>query len=306
MNSMSKDNSCLVFNFVQGSFVDGPGIRTTVFLKGCPLRCKWCCNPEGQSFEKELCFTPSRCSGCMRCIDVCPGKALIAEGGAVRLNRSRCNGCGRCVQACTTGALEMFGEEKTAEELFREIVKDEAFFRDSGGGLTIGGGEASCHSGFVKELMDLCHSHGISVAIDTCGYTISEESFSVLMDADLLLYDIKGIDLEKHRENTGVDNRRILENLCRLDEAGKHFIVRIPVIPGCNADRESLEDMACFLAQRKHLERVDLIFYHEYGKVKYEQLGRPYALDVSPIAKCEWDAVGRIFSEKGLKVQFGG
>ena len=303
---MSKENSCIIFNLVHGSFVDGPGIRTTVFLKGCPLRCQWCCNPEGQRFEEELCLTDSRCNGCMGCVSVCPQNALSVQEGKILLDRNICDGCGCCAEACTTGAIEIFGKRQTAEEVFQELIKDEAFYRDSGGGVTIGGGEATCHPQFVRELMKLCHDRGISVAIDTCGYTVSDEGFAVLMEADLLLYDIKGIHSKRHLENTGVDNERILENLCRLDEAGKRFIVRIPVIPGCNADRESLEEMASFLAERKHLVRVDLIFYHEYGKVKYEQLGRLYPMTAEPFSKDECNAIGRVFSEKGLPVQFGG
>ena len=295
-----------IFNIVHGSFVDGYGIRTTIFLKGCPLRCAWCCNPEGQSFEPELRFIKEKCDGCSRCVDVCPYKAILINNGQAVINRNLCNGCGRCVSYCLTEALEIFGTWYTAEEIFPIIQRDQPFYESTNGGLTIGGGEASCWPGFVGALTELCHRHSIHVAIDTCGYTTSREGFDVLMGADLLLYDIKGIDSGTHRRNTGVSNQLILENLRRLDRANKPIIVRVPMIPGYNAEERQLTDVIDFLRGLKNLKRVDLLPFHEFGRVKYQQLGLNYQVHSHPIESKRQQEILDAFCRAGLQTQLGG
>lgn len=296
----------LVFNIVHGSFVDGPGIRTTVFLKGCPLRCLWCCNPEGQRFAPELRVSADRCDGCGRCDGICANGALSIRNGHPIVDRAVCDGCGRCTEVCPTAALERFGQWMSAEDVFSDVLRDKSFYDHSGGGLTIGGGEASSHPAFVHRLIDLCHKHGIHIAIDTCGYTVCDESFSVLRRADLLLYDIKGIDETQHIANTGVSNRRILSNLHTLDALGIPLIVRIPVIPQHNANRRELEAMADLLIGLKQLWRVDLICYHKYGVVKYEQLGREYPLHLSCYSPQQEGDILHIFTSRDLPAQLGG
>ena len=298
----------LIFNLVRGSFVDGWGVRTTIFLKGCPLRCKWCCNPEGQRYVPELRLFRQRCSGCGACLTRCPRKALSLTPEGISCDRERCDGCGACLDACPDKALELFGQLMSAREVFEIVRKDRDYYAVSGGGLTIGGGEASQFPEFCLELMELCHGDGISVAVDTCGYAPKPENFAVLAAADLLLYDIKGVDPARHRENTGVDNAVIWENLRRLDELGKEIIIRIPVIPGYNDGEAELAEEARRLAQLKHVSRVDLICYHQYGMVKYQQLDMKYPIpdSVTPIPPERQQKILALFQRHGLKAQLGG
>ena len=298
----------LVFNLVRGSFVDGWGVRTTVFLKGCPLRCRWCCNPEGQRYVPELRLFHERCNGCGACISACPSHALSLEAGRVKCDRSQCDGCGACRSSCPTGALDEFGQPMSAAEVFEIVRKDLDYYLASGGGLTIGGGEASQFPEFCMELIALCHGEGIPVAIDTCGYATKADQFSVLEAADLLLYDIKGADPQRHQENTGVDNQIIWQNLRRLNALGKEIIVRIPVIPEYNDARDELTEIAGRLAQLEQVKRVDLICYHQYGSVKYSQLDREYPIPdhITPIPDERQKKLLQLFQSFGLNAQLGG
>lgn len=301
---MSKE--ALVFHIIHGSFVDGYGIRTTVFLKGCPLRCIWCCNPESQSFLPELKVTREHCNGCANCISVCPKAALALRDGSVQVDRTLCNGCMKCVDVCYTGALEPFGEIMTAQEVFEIIRSDEMFYRNSGGGATIGGGECTCHPEFMLELIGLCHEANIHVAVDTCGYTTSELGREVLKAADLLLFDIKGIDPVRHQENTGKSNDVILQNLHMLSDLHKPLIIRIPVIPGYNDSDENLNAVADLLSGLKSVERVDILPEHEFGRVKYEQLDKEYRLAPCPVSEARQEAIRAMFESRGFQTQLGG
>lgn len=304
---MSKPE--LIFNIVRGSFVDGWGIRTTVFLKGCPLRCRWCCNPEGQRRENELRILYEHCDGCGACVSACPRGALTVTEGRVSCDRTACDGCGACVSACVPEALSLFGTLYTPEELFELVRRDKAYYQASGGGLTIGGGEASLFPAFCTRLMELCHGEGIPVAIDTCGYTVSPESLRVLESADLLLYDIKGISPEQHRRDTGVENQRIWDNLRHINQlGGPEVIVRIPVIPGHNDDDDTLREIGARLAELSVVKRVDLICYHQYGVTKYGQLDQPYPLgdSVPPVSPERQQWMVELFRSFGLAVQLGG
>lgn len=299
-------SSVLVFNKVRSSFVDGYGIRTTIFLKGCPLRCKWCCNPEGQSFEPELRVIYEDCNGCGRCLEKCEKKALSLKDGLLAVDRNICDGCGICISNCSRGALEIFGKSHTVDDIFEYVVKDKNFYDISGGGLTIGGGEASCFPEFCMELIDKCHAAGIKVAVDTCGYTISEDSLEVLKVADLLLYDLKGFDRELHKENTGVSNEKILENLKVLGNLNKSIIIRIPVITGYNDSDEEINAVIEFLKGCERIERVDIIPVHEYGKSKYRQIGKPYTLNSLPVPPERQLQIVERFKLAGFTVQIGG
>jgi pyruvate formate lyase activating enzyme len=300
----------LVFLVVNGSFVDGHGIRTTVFLKGCPLQCIWCCNPEGQAFQPELKLTAAKCDGCGKCVTICPTRAiqLYFDKGDTKLqvDRELCTNCGKCIAACYTGALDCFGKYYTVDELFNVVKKDEQFYRSSGGGVTIGGGEATWQPEFTLQFIRKCKENYIHTALDTCGYVTSPEGIKALEEADLLLFDLKGMDSELHLKSTGVSNQIILENLIRVDAIGKSIIIRLPVIPGYTDSDQNLKHTAEFLSKLKSVERVDVMPVHEYGKVKYEQIGKEYKLNVQPIPQHRQEEIIDLFERYGLIAQIGG
>lgn len=298
----------LIFNKVNGSFVDGYGIRTTIFLKGCPLRCKWCCNPEGQSFSPQLRYLPDHCNGCGRCVPLCPKSALSLADGIIQIDRSLCDNCGQCVDSCWQEALRMSGELRDAEDVFAEILREKPYFDRSGGGLTIGGGEASAFPEFCLELIGLCHRAGISVAVDSCGHTLRPAGVDVLKAADLILFDLKGMDPEKHRDNTGVSNETILDNFRLLTRIGKPVIVRLPIIPGYTDGEGELEKLVALLAASPNVERVDVLPFHTYGRVKYDELGMEYPLPdtLKPLADSDVAYVVDALTKAGLNAQIGG
>lgn len=296
----------LIFNIVHSSFVDGWGIRTTIFLKGCPLRCIWCCNPEGQSLKPELKITYANCDGCGACISACPQNALSINNEKIHVDRSLCTGCGKCCDGCFTDALGIFGTWYTAEQMFEIVKKDKPFYLQSGGGLTIGGGEATLYPEFCLGLIQLCHGDGIEVAIDTCGYVTSNLGMQVLKSADLLLFDIKGLDDPRHISNVKVSNKKILENLQILSQADKPIIVRMPIIPGYNDSKEELSQAAKLLVSLKSLKRLDILPVHQYGKTKYRQLDMSYALDCESISDERQQELLTFFLNYGLNAQIGG
>ncbi len=308
MDTKLTEKKGVVFNIVHGSMVDGYGMRTTIFLKGCPLRCKWCCNPEGQKYEPELRYTETLCKGCMKCIDVCPEGAIAKseDGETVVIDRKRCTNCMRCIDTCFFGALESFGTLYTVDELYDIIRRDASYYKSSGGGVTIGGGEASMHTDFTLALIRKCKENFIHVAVDTCGYTVNETAFEVLKEADLLLYDIKGMDPEAHKRDTGVSNELILSNLVKLDKLNVPTIIRMPLIPGHNDSDEAIEKAAEFLSTLKNLDRVDLMNYHTYGVTKYAQLGMNYELELSPLSPERLEEIRAIFARYSIKTQIGG
>ena len=298
-----------IFHIIHGSFVDGFGIRTTVFLKGCPLKCIWCCNPEGQKFDPELKVTVEKCDGCGKCVPMCPEGAISLDVAAevkLRIDRKLCTDCLKCMDVCYTGALESFGEYYTVDELFEVLKKDELFYRSSGGGVTIGGGEATWHPEFTLELVRKCKENYIHTAIDTCGYVTSPDGIKALEEADLLLFDVKGIEPEAHLRNTGVSNEPIMKNLRHLAAMGKPLIIRVPVIPGYTDSEETLRAIAELLSQLKSVNRVDIMAVHEYGKVKYDQLGKEYLLNVQPIPPERQEEIRKLFVSYGLNAQLGG
>lgn len=304
------DNRGLIFHIIHGSFVDGYGIRTTVFLKGCPLRCIWCCNPEGQEGHPEIKLTPSECNGCARCVEICPMNAIQLDlkrgDDKIKIGRELCTNCGECIEVCYTGALDYFGRYMTVDEVFDIVRKDEQFYRESGGGITIGGGEPTFQPLFAYALLRKCKENYIHTAVDTCGYTLTSEGRRVLEEADLLLFDLKGMDSKEHLKNTGVSNETILENLKRFAALGKSIIIRVPVIPGYTDSAQNIKSTAEFLSRLKSVERVDLLAYHQYGAVKYEQLGRIYTLHIQPSPQEHLIDIKNVFERYGLNVQLGG
>jgi glycyl-radical enzyme activating protein len=256
----------------------------------------------------EIKYTVTECNGCGKCLEICPEGALKLEpvSGKIMIDRKLCTNCGKCISVCYTGALQYFGTYYTVAEVFNIIKKDEQYYRSSGGGATIGGGEPLFQASFTYALMKTCQENYIHVAIDTCGYAVSKEQFRILSEADLLLYDLKGLDPDVHKKNTGVSNEIIISNLKKLNDMGKSIIIRIPIIPGLTVNEDNAEDIAAMLAQLKSVERVDLLPYHTYGKIKYQQLGRDYTLGALPDVQALTESTKRILESYSLNVQIGG
>jgi len=245
---------------------DGDGIRTTVFLKGCPLRCRWCHNPENLSSAPQIMFYADKCLGCRSCEQVCACHAPAAP----KIDRARCSACGRCVSHCPSGALEVSGRRAEAEELLPLLVEDRMFFEASSGGVTLSGGEPLMQPVFAGELLRLLKNAGIHTALDTCLFAFRSALEGAVPWTDQFLIDVKAIDSEVHRRCTGVDNAQILSNLRRLDEMGKSIEIRVPFIPGWN-DGE-MEAIAQFLAGLQGRYRIRLLPYHDYGNAKAARL----------------------------------
>ena len=253
-----------IFDIQRFSLHDGPGIRTTVFLKGCSLRCLWCHNPESQKKENELAFYKHKCVSCGKCAQICQ-KAFTAD----------CTACGKCAEVCGNGAREIIGKDITAKEVFDVVVRDKAFYETSGGGVTLSGGEPLLQADFAAEILKLSKEAGIETAIETAGNTPWESFEKVLPYCDLFLYDIKAIDEEKHRELTGASNRLILENAEKIRRSDKKTLFRMPVVPGYNDDELG---KACSFSEKN----LEILAYHDIGRGKYESLMRPYLIDAKP------------------------
>jgi len=276
--------SGVTFNVQRFSTEDGPGIRTTVFLKGCPLRCAWCHNPEGLDPHPDLVWYDVRCIAARECLNACPRNALELTPAGMRIERAVCDGCGACAAACPAGALEVIGRHWSVEELLAEVCKDQVFYESSGGGVTFSGGEPLLQADFLAALLPRCKELGLHVALDTCGALPWERYERVLPWVDLTLYDLKVMDPERHRAATGVPNDRILANATALAAHGVPIWVRTPVIPGYTADLENIRAIGEFIRQRlPTVERWDLLAYTNLGRPKYHRLGRPYALEDTPL-----------------------
>lgn len=250
----------MLFDIQRGSYVDGPGIRTTVFFKGCNLDCKWCHNPESKSADRQMLFYSDKCTGCGKCVSVCPNKG------------KKCKLCGKCALFCPRDARKLCGREYGIEEVMRELLRDKCFYENSGGGVTFSGGECMLQIDFLSEILRECKTEGIHTAVDTAGNVPFSYFERILPFTDLFLYDIKAFSAEKHKEGTGADNARILENAKRLSEKSK-ILFRIPVIGGFNDEETEMQKIADFLKDISH-EKVELLPYHALGEHKYRALGK--------------------------------
>jgi len=296
-----------VFDIKRFAIHDGPGIRTTVFLKGCPLRCQWCHNPEGQAPRPELVVRENRCIGCRACVDVCPQGAISFDGALPLTDRRLCTACGTCVEVCYAEARELAGQEMTVGEVLAEIARDIPFYDESGGGVTFSGGEPLYQFDFLLSLLRACADKGISAAVDTCGLCGWEQLDAMGEYADLFLCDLKVMENARHRELTGASNELILQNLQALSQAGHKIILRVPVIPGVNDDAESVRQVGAFAATLPALQRVDLLPYHATAEEKYRRLDKAYQLaGVSAPSAQHMADLAEIMRGLGLSVRIGG
>ena len=300
-----------IFNIQKFSTHDGDGVRTTIFFKGCPLRCMWCHNPESQHYYKELIFHHHKCTACGRCVAKCKQGANSIVDGKIVFDRSKCTACGVCTDWCITEARELAGKEYMVDALVKEAMKDKIFYEQSGGGVTLSGGEvmASQHMDYVEEVCRKLHENGVSVFIDTSGYTDYENLKRILPYVDVFLYDIKVMDPEDHKKYIGVDNSLILENLKKLSDDGAGLYIRLPIIQQVNATDEHIESVIHFLKENNiHARQVNLLPYHDIGKGKYASLDMEYHDDEMSVPVSElMEHFKSMFEEQGFnKVNIGG
>ena len=304
----APDLKGLIFNIERFSVHDGPGIRTLVFLKGCPLSCQWCANPEGIFTKPQVVFLPETCIGCGSCVDVCPENAAIrTSDGMISMVSTRCIHCGTCVSACPSRARKIYGQPMSVNEVFEEVYKDYPFYRRSGGGVTISGGEPLMQKEFAHLLLKYCAQHHIHTAVETCGFSDWETVSYTFEFADLILFDFKHIHPLKHTKFTGVSNQKILKNLKQLDGEGKDLTIRVPVIPGFNDTVEEMQAMADFIAHLKHPHPCHLLPYHALGISKYKHFGTdPKIHSTEGPHKAQMQEFRNIWTQRGLKTQIGG
>ena len=272
---------------------DGDGIRTTVFFKGCPLKCVWCHNPEGIGFKPELAYHENKCIGCMECAAVCPTGAH-GTGDLHEFDREKCIGCGACEEACLGGALKFYGRSVTVEELLPSLLEDKAFYDNSGGGVTLSGGECLMQADFCTELLRALKEKGIHTAVDTCGFVSRESLDKVIPYTDIFLYDLKAFDEDCHIRCTGQSNRVILENIRYLDSLGKKCEIRIPFVPGFNDDQ--MEKLAAFVRELHNVTKVKVLAYHNYAGSKYGALGMENTLPLTLPTKEQVEAAQALFA----------
>lgn len=290
----------LIFNIQQFSTEDGPGIRTTVFLKGCPLSCRWCHNPEGQRSGSDLMWYDTRCIGARDCLSACPEKALLLTPKGMRIDRGRCSLCGLCQKICPAAAIEIIGRSYTADELMRELLKDRVFYETSDGGITFSGGEPLMQADFLGQVLPLCKEAGMHVALDTSGAVPWERYEKVLPWVDLVLFDLKLMDLDRHKQATGLSNAIILENARRMAAKNKPMWIRTPVIPEYTSDTENIRAIGGFIQEAlPTVQRWDLLAYTNLGKAKYHRLDRPYPLEVTPLlTRVEMETLWQVAVER--------
>ena len=287
-NTAGIERKALIFNVQKYNMYDGPGVRTNVFFKGCPLRCKWCANPEGLERKMQVMFKKSACIDCGACVAACPEGIHVLSGDTgkhVVLRDKTCTGCRKCVAVCPQNALEITGEMKTVSELLKLVEEDAAFYELSGGGVTLTGGECTSQPEACKNLLMACRQEGIHTAIETCGQIGTEKLLEIAGYVDLFLFDIKHMDPERHNELTGMSNERILHNLRELLRRRYNVKVRMPMLKGINDSREEIDMVIQFLLPFRddgNFKGIDLLPYHKLGVNKYGQLDMEYPIAGDP------------------------
>ncbi len=297
----------IIFNIQKFSVHDGPGIRTTVFMKGCPLQCRWCSNAESMSPKPQLGVIRERCNNCGKCLKACPEEAISFADNVIRFNRDRCTACGECVAVCSPGALTVYGKQVTVDEVFKEVSRDKLFYEGSRGGVTVSGGEPLRQADFVAALFQRCHQAGIGTCLDTCGYAATDKLKEVLAFTDYVLYDIKHMDINCHHQLAGAPNDLILSNAQVVAESETPMLCRIPLIKDVNDTVHNIGKTAQFVKMLGNGIAVELLPYHRLGIGKYQTLDKPYAGEAFVIPSSEEiEAVKHIFEAYGVPCTIGG
>ncbi|UCB52565.1 MAG: glycyl-radical enzyme activating protein [Candidatus Zixiibacteriota bacterium] len=298
----------IVFDIKRYAIHDGPGIRTTVFLKGCLLDCPWCHNPEGKNEKPEFMWWAEKCIGCRDCQNACPQDAISFSDGSLLLDTPKCDFCGACTDVCPSEALKQVGQKMTVAQVLKVIEKDRAFYDQSGGGVSLSGGEPLLQPDFACALLGACKERGIHTAVDTCGHVDSDALMRIGEQVDLFLYDLKVIDDEKHESFTGVSNKLILENLKKLSDCGQRTIVRFPLVPGVNDDEKDIQEVGELLSSLGGVKEINVLPYHKGGVEKLERLRNSknkFFTDQTPSV----DVLNEVKSKLrafGLRVELGG
>jgi len=272
-----------VFNIERFAVHDGPGIRTVIFLSGCPLRCLWCQNPEGFDIKPRLMFFSDKCTKCLQCISACPNNAIYLSNDEIKTDLNLCNSCLKCTEVCNYGARKKTSRLMTSLEVVDEVVKDLAFYRNSGGGITLSGGEVLMQSEFAAEILRMCKGRNIHTAIESSGYAKWGKAVKVFKYTDFVYFDIKHANDQQHIAGTGVSNKLIIENLGKLANLEKEIVIRVPIIPNFNDSKLNISNTARLITKLKTIKKIELLPYHKLGVSKYERLGGKYSLnDIDP------------------------
>ena len=299
--------SGLITDIQRFSLNDGPGIRTTVFLKGCNMRCTWCHNPETLSHQKEIMFYEGKCIGCGKCFEVCPSGVHGIVDGAHVIDRSKCTLCGKCTDNCYAEALVFSAKEMTSDEVIAEVLQDKVYYDESKGGVTLSGGEVTCQKDFALEIVNKCKENGIKTAIETNMLMPFEQIKELLSAVDLVMFDIKIFDSSEHKKHTGVENAQILKNARLLDELGVPFIVRTPLIPNVTDSDENLLAIAEYLAPSKNLLYYEILNFNPLGASKYKSLNSANAFEEArPFERSVLEKKAEELMKFGIKVKVGG
>lgn len=304
---MNNNITGIVFDIKKFSIHDGPGIRTTVFLKGCPLQCVWCHNPEGISSKPEIHIWEQRCIACGNCVEICPNSAVSFQDGLRLWDRDVCTRCGRCASLCPAETVQLIGKTVSVADVMAEIEKDVICYDQSGGGVTFSGGEPLNQIRFLKALLESCKDQKIHTAVDTCGLSPWKNYQEIIPYTDLFLFDLKLMDEPRHKELTGASNQLILENLQRLVNQGKQIVVRLPIIPGLNNQPENIAETRSYLQSLGSILKVDILPYHRIASDKYRRMQNEYKLEAIPTpTDTEMESIASQFRSDGFTVTIGG